>query len=738
MAVGSVGSESAMEAKLHAVDYLHVLKNRWKEILLCFLLVFAGSAVMTYLMPPSYISTVRFEIKQPRAIVNITRGENILENSGSPNYVPTQYEVLVSEINMLAVVRKLNLAKEWQMNEIAASRNLMHMITVEPVRSTDLVDVTVKTRDALLSKRICESVVECYKELRDAREKQLIELAIKKIYEVLQQRGDVLAQKLEVLRSYIKTGRYVRILDGSGVTAPSTLDNEEAALEAKRAQKTALEAEITTMTSHVNALQKLKDDDLLGYVIRAGLMSVENPGSAMVRSLYEKYKSEESTRSQMLMNGYAAKHPRVLALDKEHEETKAKLLTELVGTREAMQNQLTLKKANLEMLDKELGEAKRNMTLKTMDDQAVMDAMQEYQTEKKRYDELENQYIAETIRMRAPRPIVEVHSNPVEAQVPSSPNVKLNLIVGAILGILVGVIVAFIFDYMDTSIKSLEDVERNLELPVLGVIPKDVGLIHVAKDNHTPDIEAYRILRTNIELKKGNTELVTLVCTSANAGEGKTTTVSNLAAVFAQGGYSTLMIDADMRRPHLGKYTNVDARIGLSNYLSSDLRLQDVILQTHIDNLYILPSGVVPSDASGLLNSNRMSELLQDMRRRFDVVLIDSPPILGLSDTSLLVNKADATLLVLQPKRLPLKAIVRAKAMIQGAGGRLLGVVMNNVDLSSDTQYQYYTSYYSYYSPYGIKHDTTGDSSETAEKRSERHSKRKSVETREHKDEDLY
>ncbi len=701
--MGALQGGAASETRLHAVDYVRVLTNRWKEMLLCFLLVFASCAVVTYLMPPTYSSTVRFEIKQPRAIVNMAQGENILENSESPNYVPTQFEVLVSEINLQAVARKLNLAKEWDVSETEAAQRLMRMIVVEPVRSTDLVDVTVKSPDPLMSKRICEAVVEVYRDLRDAHERQLIETAIKKIYEVLQQRGDILAQKSEVIRTYIQSGRWVRILDGSGNTAPTTLDNEEAALEAKRVQKTALEGEITTMTSHVNALQNLRDDDLLGYVIRAGLMSVENPGSAMVRSLYEKFREEETTRSQMLMNGYGAKHPRVLAMDKEHEETKSKLLTELVGTREAMQNQLRLKEANLELLNKELDDAKRDVTIKTMDDQAVMNAMQEYQTEKKRYDDLENQYISETIRMRAPRPIVQLYSNPVEAKAPSSPNVKLNLIVGAVLGLVLGAVVAFLLDYMDTSVKTLEDVERHLELPVLGVIPQNVGLLQLLKDANSPDIEAYRILRTNIELKRGDAGIINIVLTSSQAGEGKSTTVSNLAMVFAQGGYNTLMIDADLRRSKLAQYGNIEAHIGLSNFLTSDMKLQDAILQTQIDNLYVLPAGPQPSDASGVLNSYRMTELLHEVRRRFDVVLIDSPPILGVSDASLLVNKADAVLLVLQPRKLPLKAVLRTKTLIQNAGGRLMGVVMNNVDLSSDTQYQYYTTYYSYYSPYGAK-----------------------------------
>ena len=111
----------------------------------------------------------------------------------------------------------------------------------------------------------------------------------------------------------------------------------------------------------------------------------------------------------------------------------------------------------------------------------------------------------------------------------------------------------------------------------------------------------------------------------------------------------------------------------------------------------MMPSGPVPVDPSGLIGSHRMQTMLSEVARRFDIVLIDSPPVLGVSDASLLVSKADATLMVLQPRKMPIKALLRAKMLVQNAGGQLMGIVMNNVDISGDTQYQYYTTYYSYY-----------------------------------------
>jgi polysaccharide biosynthesis transport protein len=127
--------------------------------------------------------------------------------------------------------------------------------------------------------------------------------------------------------------------------------------------------------------------------------------------------------------------------------------------------------------------------------------------------------------------------------------------------------------------------------------------------------------------------------------------------------------------------------------------LEDVILQTPVDNLYFMPSGILPADAAGILNSRRMSELIQDVKQRFDLVLVDSPPILGVSDASVLASEVDLTMIVVQHRKLPRNMLLRVKQAVENVGGNVIGVVLNNVDVRSDSQYQYYTSYYTYYAP---------------------------------------
>ena len=714
--------QSQQEVILHAQDYLQVLRSRWKEALLVFLLVFVSSAIVTKLQTPKYTSVMSFEIRPPKDLINVTSGTDVspiqAAMAETGNYMQTQFEVLVSQQNLIAIANKLDLLNEWQMDESMAAASLSGMIKVKPRNNTNIVDVEVENPDPRVAQQICQAVADCYKEMRENRENEVITEAINKRYEVLRSRQDELERKADVVRQYIRSGKYIQGIwntasaTGSGV--PTSSGSEEQTLMDLNAKKLQLDAQIAEMTVHIGKLQNLKDEELLSYVTRTGLLTAESYCSAKVRELNDQYTKEEEQRNQMLISGYGKKHPNIIRVDESHKHTRELLYAELVGMRDAMIDQLDVKKSELQNLTQRLTEARDRLRDKTLEDQKVQTALQEYAAEKQRYDKLENDYIADKMRMMAPRICMEIYTRPVVATAPSSPKYKLNLIVGAVAGVIFGIVVAFIYNYFDTSVKTLEDAERSLGLPVLGVIPQDAGLL-ILQGGNSPDAEAYRILRTNIELKKKLFKSTVYTIVSANAAEGKTTTLSNLAYTFAQAGFSTLMLDADLRRPRLARYAELKSEVGLSNYLAGEMELKDVIFQTGEPNLYLLPSGPVPTDPSGLIGSYRMDRLISEVSKKFDVVLIDSPPVLGVSDASLLVSKSDASLLVLQPRKMPLKALQRAKMLIQNAGGQLMGLVMNNVDISGDTQYQYYTTYYSYYSSDSTRREPSSKKSNVAD-----------------------
>jgi len=262
----------------------------------------------------------------------------------------------------------------------------------------------------------------------------------------------------------------------------------------------------------------------------------------------------------------------------------------------------------------------------------------------------------------------------------------------------VGVGLAFFIEYLDTSVKTIDDVERALQAPVLGVIPQNVSSL-IKEGPESPHAEAYRVLRTNILFSRKLEQANSLTVVSGGAGEGKSTTIFNLAVVFAQNGQRILLVDSDLRRPSLHKLLNVSNSVGLTNYLLRQTSLEDVIQTTSIPTLDFMPSGKLPSSSLGILNSTQMKDFIKEAKQRYEFVFFDSPPIMGVSDASILASEVDLSVLVIQYRKYPQAMTLRAKQMVEKVGGTLLGVVLNNINISQDSYYYYYSGYYyDYYS----------------------------------------
>ncbi len=255
-----------------------------------------------------------------------------------------------------------------------------------------------------------------------------------------------------------------------------------------------------------------------------------------------------------------------------------------------------------------------------------------------------------------------------------------------------GVGLAFFIEYLDTSVKTIDEVERAFQSPVLGVIPQSVGYL-VDEGLESPHAEAYRVLRTNILFSRKDEKLNTIVVVSAGAGEGKSITVVNLATVFAQAGQRILVVDSDLRRPTLHKQLHVSNNIGLTNYLLKQNKLEEVIQTTSVPMLDFMASGKLPSTSMSILGSAQMKEMVAELKQRYDFIFFDSPPILGVSDASVLASEVDMVIQVIQYRRYPQPMSIRAKQLIEKVGGNLIGILLNNINMSQDESYYYYTGY---------------------------------------------
>ncbi len=206
----------------------------------------------------------------------------------------------------------------------------------------------------------------------------------------------------------------------------------------------------------------------------------------------------------------------------------------------------------------------------------------------------------------------------------------------------------------------------------------------------SPISEAYRTLRTNIQFSAIDEELRVIMATSAGPGEGKSTTLTNLAVVYAQADMRVVLIDADLRKPTMHHTFSLSNRMGLTSVLSGQAEMDEVVRESYIPNLNLITSGPIPPNPSEMLASKRMTKLLDDLKERFDVILIDAPPILAVTDSQIVATKSDGVILVIDSGKVKRDMAIKAKANLEHVKARILGVVLNNMDRKNAESYYYY------------------------------------------------
>lgn len=684
-------SEQQNEVSLHAVDYWQVIKNRYGIILLTLALVFMTASVITYVMPEKYESTAVIQVK-PRgktfeALDGVTSSRMAMM---TPQFFGTEFEVIKSTNSLIRVIKKLNLASKWEVTPEQALEILKSIVKTENKRGTDLISITVRHTDKDDAKDIAAEVAEAYRQYRSDNENESLNRGIIELEKAVKDQEEETQEAYKDLTALSRMNNVIYYADRNSAFHGALNQDQDAIFALQEHNR--LESEMMQLQSQIKSLLEYNAEELLMFA--SGLDLPDNT----IKVLHPEYLKLKREIDGLIASGYGKKHPTILANQQVLDSMHVQLMEGVVNLRTRLQGQLDMTKERLEQAKRKRDETKNEALERSIETREFQEAKRNYEQKQDDLEILKRKLRSAVIDQNMTEPTILIHDNPVLADKPVSPKVELNLILGLVVGLVFGVGIAFFLEYIDTSVKSLEDVERYLQVPVLAVIPKDVGVLF-KQHGMSPDAEAYRILRTNIEFNRKNPEDNAITVVSGGAGEGKSTTLVNLAYICAQGGYTTLMIDADLRRPRLHTFFDINNSVGLTNYLTTELMLEDVILQSPVDNLYFMPSGILPADAAGILNSRRMSELIQDVKQRFDLVLVDSPPILGVSDASVLASEVDLTMIVVQHRKLPRNMLIRVKQAVENVGGHVIGVVLNNVDIRSDSQYQYYTSYYTYYAP---------------------------------------
>lgn len=294
---------------------------------------------------------------------------------------------------------------------------------------------------------------------------------------------------------------------------------------------------------------------------------------------------------------------------------------------------------------------------------------------------------------------------------PYKPNKQLNLLLAAVVGIFLGIGLAFFFEYLDNTVKTPEDVEQLIRLPSFGMVPEisyerrrrlESGTsypVELITFGHPKSMlsEAYRNIRTSILLSFSEKPPKKIAISSPNPMEGKTTTVINTAIALSQTGARVLIIDTDLRKPRIHKIFDEENGVGLSNFLSGHEGLESIIKKTDIPNLYYIPSGPIPPNPSELIGSDLFKSMMESLGERFDHLVLDSPPVLGFADSIILSTAVDGVILVVLGGKTPRETLLRAKEILYQVNAKILGVVINRVDIQrSDYGYYYYRYHYYY------------------------------------------
>jgi succinoglycan biosynthesis transport protein ExoP len=284
---------------------------------------------------------------------------------------------------------------------------------------------------------------------------------------------------------------------------------------------------------------------------------------------------------------------------------------------------------------------------------------------------------------------------------PTFPNHSLNIALALFVGLALGVGLAFLRERLDDRIRGREDLEAQAGASALAVIPRvanrkrreEARLVTHDEPRSAPS-EAYRKLRTSLLFSASQREMRSLLVTSPHVEEGKTTTVSNLGVALAQAGKRVILIDADLRKPKLHEFFSLNGQVGLTNVLAGEADLWEAAVQSHVDNLSVLPSGPIPGNPAELLSSDQMGALLEELSKAAEFLVIDSAPVLVAADATILATLVDGVLLVADAGKTSRGSVGHARIQLDQVSANVVGAVLNNFDFTKAQAYKYYYQYY--------------------------------------------
>jgi succinoglycan biosynthesis transport protein ExoP len=585
---------------------------------------------------------------------------------------------------------------------------------IEPVINTNLVKIMFLHSDPELAQKVANTLAEVFVNNNFARSTEGSTKA-----------EDLLAKEIAKLQTQIKHDQEAQWNYAKNHNLPLTTEGA-GNLEATRL------ATLSGQLLQAESDRKMIQAQLEAAKKEADPFSVPDVNaSARVEKLRDRISALKEQRDALMVT-YTAEWPAVKKIDAQLKGLEAELKKAPPEIVTSMQRRYEAAVSRENLLRRSYEEQKGTTTQQTRDQIDLIAITQGLETNK--------QYLNTLLqRQRELQVASGDRSNEVTIstfsrlpKAPVGPPRLRNIVIAFILSLAAGIGLAFLLDFLDDTVKSVEDVDRYIHLPALALIPasRDRRLAAIAgappsttpanttalamiSDARSPMAESYRHLRTSLLLSSAGQPPRTILVTSSQPSEGKTTTAINTAFMLAQTGAEVAIIDCDLRRPRLHAHFDVPNSKGLTNWLSGETDL-DALLQAYQPNgnLKLMTSGPVPPNPAELLGSDEMRKLLTIMSERFAHIIIDTPPVISFTDASILSTMVDGVVLVVHGGRSSRAVVRRAKQQLLDVGAHIFGIVLNNVKL--ETQSYYYSGYYSsYYADDEKPEEMPGETAET-------------------------
>jgi len=694
---------------------LKALRKRWRLIALVVALVCGSVFLWTYRAPKIYAATCTIIIDPSAPRVFNNNVSDVIEmGSGSYwadiQFYQTQYKIIGSKDIAQKVAERLGLGADPNypaphagvpgvVRDVAGI--VMAQTTIKPVKESRLALITVEDRQPERAAQIANAIANAYIEGNLEHKLEGTNAASTFLGDQVVAVGAKLKQAEMAVYDYRRKNQ---LLDTSLDARQGLISQNVQLFTQKLADLRLRKLEIESARRLILAARDNLDAQETLPEVR------ENPVVQQIRVSYV----DLSKSLAELEASYGDKHPKIESLKSKIEKVRQEYVSEITKLLKSNENKYLTLEDNEQTLTKMLNREKH--------DAIELSKLEvEYRPLAREADDTLNLYKLITQRQKETGLTGLVKTNNVRIMdfavpngAPVRPRPMTNLTVALIVGLMLGIAAAIGTEALDNTIKSQEEVEAVLGVPVLGMLPllghkssdkgsaeeqkeRDMSVFH---DLRSAAAEACRSIRTNLMFLSPDHPLKSLVVTSPGPEEGKTTTAINLAITMAQAGGKVLLVDTDLRRPRIHRAFGLKNNVGLSNAVVGEKTLNEVIFASHIPNLDICPCGPIPPNPAELLHTNRFKDIMAECGRRYDRVIFDSPPTSAVTDPVVVGHLADGVVLVVRANHTSREAAGFARRQLEDAKARLLGCIVNQV-APTDSYYNYYYRGYQYGGYYG-------------------------------------